>query len=72
MLDNLAMGFDVYDARVRRGGGPSRYRRCFQIKRSLYGSPHRGFTTPSASRASRTDRREGVVISEHAKLRVKL
>lgn len=54
------MGFDVYDARVRRGGGRSRYRRCFQIKRSLYGSPRRVVALqphPLASVANRSTRR---------------
>jgi len=50
MLGNLAMGFDVYDARAQCGGGRRRYRRCFQIKRPFHGGPHRGFTT--LSRAS--------------------
>lgn len=78
MLCNLAMGFDVYDARARHGGGRRRYRRCFQIKRPFHGGPRHGFTAlsirehPRDCRERKTDRRGDVVISKRPKLWMKL
>lgn len=75
MLGNLAMGFDVSDAREGRGGGRRRYRRCFQIKRPFHGGPRRGFIQlyPFACVRERKTYRQGdVVILKRAKLWAKL